>query len=85
MKRTLLYIIIYIGVQLGLSARDLHFRGESLAAALAALREVKSDYTINFIANDLEELPVHADLTGLSMTEAVKLSIFFFPTVMSKM
>ena len=72
MKRTLLYIIIYIGVQLGLSARDLHFRGESLATALAALREVKSDYTINFIANDLEELPVHADLTGLSMTEAVK-------------
>ncbi len=72
MKRTVLYIIIYIGVQLGLSARDLHFRGESLATALAALREVKSDYTINFIANDLEELPVHADLTGLSMTEAVK-------------
>ena len=72
MKRTLLYIIIYIGVQLGLSARDLHFRGESLATALAALREVKSDYNINFIANDLEELPVHADLTGLSMTEAVK-------------
>ena len=72
MKRLVLYIIIYIGFGLIAVARDLHFRGESLATALAALRDVKSDYTINFIANDLDQFPVHADLTGLSMTEAVK-------------
>ena len=72
MKRLALYIIIYVVSGLGAVARDLHFRGESLATALAALRDVKSDYTINFIANDLDQFPVHADLTGLSMTEAVK-------------
>ncbi len=72
MKRLGLYIIIYMSLGLSLSARDLHFRGESLATALAALRDIKSDYTINFIANDLDQFPVHADLTGLSMTEAVK-------------
>lgn len=72
MKRLGLYIIIYMSLGLSLSARDLHFRGESLATALAALRDIRSDYTINFIANDLDQFPVHADLTGLSMTEAVK-------------
>ena len=72
MKRLALYIIIYVVSGLGAVARDLHFRGESLATALAALRDIKSDYTINFIANDLDQFPVHADLTGLSMTEAVK-------------
>ena len=72
MKRLAIYLIIYIGFCLNATARDLHFRGESLATALAALRDIRSDYTINFIANDLEQLPVHADLTGLSMTEAVK-------------
>ncbi len=72
MKRLAIYLIIYIGFCLNATARDLHFRGESLATALATLRDIRSDYTINFIANDLEQLPVHADLTGLSMTEAVK-------------
>ena len=72
MKRAVLYLIIYIGLGLSLSARDLTFRGESLAYALATLRDMQTEYTINFIANDLETLPVHADLTGLSMTEAVK-------------
>ena len=72
MKRLVLYIIIYIGVGLSLSARDLTFRGESLATALATLRDMQTEYTINFIANDLESLPVHASLNGLSMTEAVK-------------
>ena len=40
MKRLVLYIIIYIGVGLSLSARDLTFRGESLATALATLRDM---------------------------------------------
>ena len=71
MKRIALFLIIFIGI-LPLSARDLTFRGESLATALAALRELNTEYTINFIANDLEQLPVHASLNGLSMTDAVK-------------
>ena len=33
---------------------------------------MQTEYTINFIANDLEELPVHVSLNGLSMTEAIK-------------
>jgi hypothetical protein len=57
---------------LSLSARDLTFRGESLAYALAVLRDMQTEYTINFIANDLETLPVHASLNGLSMMEAIK-------------
>ena len=72
MRRTVLYLIIYVGICFNLSARDLTFHGESLATALAALRELNTEYTINFIANDLEQLPVHASLNGLSMTEAVK-------------
>ena len=72
MKRLALYIIIYIGFGLNLSARDLTFRGESLAYALATLRDMQTEYTINFIANDLETLPVHVSLNGLSMTEAIK-------------
>ena len=72
MKRLILYIIIYIGVALSLSARDLTFRGESLAYALATLRDMQTEYTINFIANDLETLPVHASLNGLSMQNAIK-------------
>ena len=72
MKRTALYIIICLSVCLGISARDLTFRGESLATALAALRELDTEYAINFIANDLEQLPVHASVNGLSMTDAIK-------------
>ena len=40
MRRTALYIIIYMCVCLSLSARDLTFRGESLATALATLRDM---------------------------------------------
>ena len=72
MKRLILYIIIYIGFGLNAIARDLTFRGESLAYALATLRDMQTEYTINFIANDLETLPVHASLNGLSMTDAIK-------------
>ena len=72
MKRLALYIIIYIGFGLSVVARDLTFRGESLAYALATLRDMQTEYTINFIANDLETLPVHVSLNGLSMTEAIK-------------
>ena len=72
MKRLLLYIIIYIGFGLNAVARDLTFRGESLAYALATLRDMQTEYTINFIANDLETLPVHASLNGLSMQDAIK-------------
>ena len=72
MRRAAIYLIIYVCAGLCTSARELVFRGESLATALAALREIKSDYTINFIANDLDQLPVHADLKGLSVPQAVK-------------
>ena len=72
MKRLVLYIIIYVSFGLSLSARDLTFRGESLAYALATLRDMQTEYTINFIANDLETLPVHASLNGLSMMDAIK-------------
>ena len=72
MKRLALYIIIYIGFGLSAVARDLTFRGESLAYALATLRDMQTEYTINFIANDLETLPVHASLNGLSMQNAIK-------------
>ena len=72
MKRTVLYLIIYIGFGLNAVARDLTFRGESLAYALAVLRDMQTEYTINFIANDLETLPVHANLNGLSMMDAIK-------------
>ena len=73
MKRLVLHIIIYTCFCLSLSARDLTFRGESLAYALATLRDMQTEYNINFIANDLETLPVHADLAGLSVPKAVKL------------
>ena len=73
MKRLVLHIIIYTCFGLSLSARDLIFRGESLAYALATLRDMQTEYNINFIANDLETLPVHADLAGLSVPKAVKL------------
>ena len=72
MKRLVLYLIIYVSFGLSLSARDLTFRGESLATALATLRDMQTEYTINFIANDLETLPVHASLNGLSMLDAIK-------------
>ena len=72
MKRLVLYLIIYVSFGLSLSARDLTFRGESLATALATLRDMQTEYTINFIANDLETLPVHAILNGLSMLDAIK-------------
>ena len=72
MKRLVLYLIIYIGFGLSAVARDLTFRGESLAYALAVLRDMQTEYTINFIANDLETLPVHASLNGLSMMDAIK-------------
>ncbi|MBQ5680581.1 MAG: outer membrane beta-barrel protein [Bacteroidaceae bacterium] len=73
MKRLVIHIIIYTCFALSLSARDLTFRGESLAYALATLRDMQTEYNINFIANDLETLPVHADLAGLSVPKAVKL------------
>ena len=63
MKRLALYIIIYIGFGLSLSARD---------TALSVLRDMQTEYTINFIANDLETLPVHVSLNGLSMMDAIK-------------
>ncbi len=72
MKRLVLYIIIYVSFGLSAVARDLTFRGESLAYALAVLRDMQTEYTINFIANDLETLPVHASLNGLSMMDAIK-------------
>ena len=72
MRRTVLYLILCLCISLNLSARDLTFRGESLATALAALRDMNTGYTINFIANDLEQLPVHATLNGLSLPDAVK-------------
>ena len=72
MKQRILYLIIYICVGLTLSAQKLEFHGESLAAALETLRDVQSAYSINFIANDLEQLPVRARLGGLSVPDAVK-------------
>ena len=72
MRSRILYIIIYICLGLPAWGQQLEFHGESLAAALEALRDVQSTYSINFIANDLEQLPVRARLSGLSVPEAVK-------------
>ena len=72
MRTRILYIIIYICLGLPAWGQQLEFHGESLAAALEALRDVQSAYSINFIANDLEQLPVRARLSGLSVPEAVK-------------
>ena len=72
MKKIVLLLLIYISASLNLSARDLTFRGESLATALATLRDMNTEYTVNFIVNDLDHLPVYASLNGLSMTAAVK-------------
>lgn len=72
MRKIALYLLIYISACLTISARELKFHGESLATALTALRELNTEYTINFIVNDLDNLPVYANLSGLSMTAAVK-------------
>ena len=72
MRPRILYIIIYMLLSLSLSAQKLEFHGESLAAALETLRDVQSGYSINFIVNDLEQLPVHAQLHGLSVPDAVR-------------
>ena len=72
MKKIALLLLMCISASLNLSARDLTFRGESLATALATLRDMNTGYTVNFIVNDLDHLPVYASLNGLSMTAAVK-------------
>ena len=72
MRQRILYLIIYISLAFTLSAQQLEFHGESLATALEALRDVQSAYSINFIANDLEQLPVRARLSGLSVPDAVR-------------
>lgn len=72
MRRAFLYLIIYIGIGLHLAAQDLTFQDESLATALATLRDAQTKYDIHFIANDLEKLPVTARLRSLSVPEAVK-------------
>ena len=72
MRKTVLYLLIYISACLNISARELKFHGESLATALTTLRELNTEYTVNFIVNDLDKLPVYANLSGLSMTAAVK-------------
>ncbi|MCR4921198.1 MAG: hypothetical protein K5945_05750 [Bacteroidaceae bacterium] len=56
----------------GDSGKPLVFRGESLATALAMLRDAQTKYDINFIANDLERMPVTASLRNLSVPEAVE-------------
>ena len=72
MKRIALYLIIYVCTCTHLSAQDLTFTGESLASALSTLQETQTKYTIHFIANELDQLPVSARLKGLSVPEAVK-------------
>ena len=54
MKRLVLYIIIYVAFGVSLSARDLTFRGESLAYALATLRDMQTEYTINFTLDNID-------------------------------
>ncbi len=72
MKRIVLYLIIYIAVGAHLSAQDLTFKDESLAVALAAIRDSQTDYTIHFIHNDLEHLNISARIKGKDARKAVK-------------
>ena len=72
MKRIVLYLILYIAVGAHLSAQDLTFKDESLAVALAAIRDSQTDYTIHFIHNDLEHLNVSARIKGKDARKAVK-------------
>ena len=72
MRRIALYLILYLCFATFLSAQDMVFNGESLAAALSVLRDRQNTYTIHFIANDLEQLPVTARLQNVSVPKAVK-------------
>ena len=72
MKRIVLYLILYIAVGAHLSAQELTFKDESLAVALAAIRDSQTDYTIHFIHNDLEHLNVSARIKGKDARKAVK-------------
>ena len=48
MRRAFLYLIIYIGIGLHLAAQDLTYRDESLATALATLRDAQTKYDIHW-------------------------------------
>ncbi len=72
MKRIVIYIIICMVAGVQLSAQDLTFKDESLADVLAAIRDSQTEYTIHFIHNDLEHLPVTAHIKGKDARKAVK-------------
>ena len=72
MKRTLLYIILYVCFGLQVLPQGMTFKNESLTTVLATLRDSQSEYAIHFIHNDLEHLQVSARVKGMSLPDAVK-------------
>lgn len=68
MKR--LYLIIYVMSVTVLSSAQVS--APSLASALATIRDTQSDYTLHFIANDLEHLTVKSRPKNLPTPKAVQ-------------
>ena len=72
MKRAVLFLIICISLGVRVLAQDLTFKDESLSVVLNTLNDVQPEYTIHFIANDLEHLRVSAHVKSKDIRKAVK-------------
>ncbi len=72
MKRVVLFLIICINLGVQVIAQDLTFKDESLSVVLASLNDAQEEYTIHFIANDLEHLRVSARFKSKNARKAVE-------------
>lgn len=72
MKRAVPFLIICISLGVRVLAQDLTFKDESLSVVLNTLNDVQPEYTIHFIANDLEHLRVSAHVKSKDIRKAVK-------------
>ena len=72
MKRVVLFLMICISLGVQVIAQDLIFKDESLSVVLASLNDAQTEYTIHFIANDLEHLRVSARFKSKNARKAVE-------------
>jgi hypothetical protein len=81
MRKLTFVLLLACFISLSASAQRVNrnFRNVSLSEALIAIEKASDKYTVNFIYNELEDFTVTADVRGMTIPDAIRAVIGFYP------
>ena len=86
MRKVILILLLCMTVVAATAQRvNRNYRDVSIADALRQLADESSDYTINFLYNELEDFRVTTTVKNKSVPDAIRQMIGFYPIRKKKM